>query len=707
MGYSAWSMAFLCPPSLGGLLCGNLPLLSTALEDVVTTVVTDIATSTPASITTSDASTSSASLISITALPPAKSGNSVTRSRSSTSQGSSGFHIVYLAPLFAILGAVAGALCVWSLYRFVPTKGRPRQREPSLEPGPRYTPPSRFRNAATLTPAPLEGENLARPSQSSARPLLEPSAAEERNKGSWISRALSSRSRAKTPAPMEERPDSAEADNGAEYDPFLDQSSAAGTPASSGARLGRQGTTRTAFSQRLTSPDPYGALSDDEELAPYETLRHKSIRRGILERLRLGTLRRPPIAAYERGDTEDDGAPTSTADVDASPSAGRSRVTNRRRGHKRDSSDAQVVDMRSPARTVSTEGTEAPSRRPTLSRNCSELVTSPPGFRLVVEDPESGALMSAPPSCTTSPAAEKETGGTWGWSLPWQASPVKQRDGDKFTALPVRRSLADKRSSPYASPSPSFRGLNKLSTAGEDEDAEASRPTVANVGVPAAPPLSRVDSSILPASPPMVTSPPLNSQLFFGAVSPDFGSNPSLDLRYPEAAASTRPTHAHRASATDASGSPSNRLSPKKLKTQRSPPPLPFPSTDSSSPYRVRLKKTPTKKHASTTSTSTTSHRRPPTVERDDSADSVDAPSAAGRGTPLQRHEARHSALSRVGEILSRGWSERQLVGDALGGPGVRSPLVGQPLGGSLEKLVDEEALNGIGIEQRLGALRG
>ncbi|KAH9850981.1 hypothetical protein C2E23DRAFT_927015 [Lenzites betulinus] len=661
---------------------------TTALVDVLTSVSPDMASSTSLA---SPTSSTSDTLIHITALPPASSATSVSRAKSAATKGGKGFNLVYLAPLFAVLGAVAGGLCTWLLYCCAPTRGSTRQRDATLEPGPRYTPPSRFRGAATLTPGPLAEEDLTRPSQSSTRPLLEAAPAEEK-KGSWIMRALSSRGRAEPVAATEER-------NEAEDDPFLEPTCTSGTPAGAAGGLGRQRTARTTFSQRLTSPDPYGALSDDEDLVPYETLRHKSIRRGILERLRFGTLRRAP-AEYERGDTEDDIG--TAGELDSTPSV--REPTGKRRGHKRDSSDMKVVDSLSAARTLTAEDT--PSRRPTLLRNRSDLVVSPPGFRLVVEDPISGDLMSAPSSRSTSPmrSPAKEGVPAWGWNLPWQPSPTKQRGrDDKFTALPVRRSQADKRS-PYASPSPSMRELSSASGPVTPKKAE----NMDYISLP----LSRVDSSILPASPPLVTSPPLNSQLFFGAVSPDFGSNPSLDLRLPEPA--RRPGARSTPDAARASGEKRNRL-----KTQRSPPPLPFPTTDSASPYRGHLKKTPTKK---TPTKKAATPARPATVERNDSADSVDAPSAAGRGTPAQRYEARGSALTKVSEILSRGWGERQLVGSPNMGEGARSPFVGaagspptrgaylpEPLSGgpSLEKLIDEEALNGIGIEQRLGALSG
>ncbi|KAI0354436.1 hypothetical protein OH77DRAFT_1504812 [Trametes cingulata] len=652
----------------------------------------------PAATTLSDVSSTptdsaTSAIISITALPPRDSASSLTRARAAAKKQSPGFDIVYLAPLFAILGALAGALCTWLLYRFVPARGKSLRREQSLEPGPRYTPPTLFRQATTaLTVAAPETENLARPSESSAHPLLEAKPAEEK-KGSWISRALSGRSRA-APTPTEQPSQPTDRTSGeAEDDPFLDASSASGTP-SAGGGLGRQGTARTAFTQRLTSPDPYGALSDDEDAAPYETLRHKSIRRGILERLRLGSLRRPPVE-YERGQTEDD----DIADANASPTA--RRPTGKRRGHKRDSSDMSVPAMRSPMRTQSSEGT--PSRRSTLSRNVSERATSSPGFRLVVEDPESGALLSAPPSRASSPTkSPTKEGGSWGWNLPWPSSPTKQRTGDdNLTALPVRRSLLDKRSSPYSSPSAS----RTVSSLDRSDDPAATRANMRTA--PSQVPLSRLDSSILPASPPMVTSPPLESQLFFGAVSPNFGSSPSLNLRLPEAVEAKHSGHAHAPGAQHTTPGKEH----KKLKTHRSPPPLPFPSTAKSSPFRGRLKKTPTKKASSAAASPCSSAYPSPrqVFDRNDSEDSVDPPHTDARGTPAQRHEARNSALSKVDEILSRSWTDRQMAGSGFPGSptnfGAYLPAISSA-GPSLEKLMDAEALNGAGIEQRLEALR-
>ncbi|KAI8977799.1 hypothetical protein BD414DRAFT_156025 [Trametes punicea] len=667
---------------------GSTPILDPpgTIAAVTSTVLADD-TSTATTSPPPTFSTTSRTVIHITALPPANSSVSVTRTRNPGNNGShGGFDIVYLAPVFALLGAIAGILFTWLLYRYVLTRAGHRRREQSLEPGPQYTPPSRFRQAPVLTPAPLEEENLARPSQSSAHPLLRETAQTEGNRGSWLTRAFSSRD-GSTSNPIRQGKIEAAEEAPAEDDPFLDRPTTSASAAASAA-LRRQWTSRTTFSQRLTSPDPYGALSDEEDSAPYETLRHKSIRRGILERLRLGSLRRAPTnAEYEQGQTEEE----HPADGDRNLVA--RRPTGTRRGHKRDSSDmtVNVNAMRSPMRTRSIE--DSPSRRPTLSRNPSELVRSPPGFRLVVEDPESGDLSTAPPSRAASPSkSPTKEGASWGWNIPWPSSPTKQRKGDdKFTTLPVRRSLADIRGSPHSSPSSS-----RIASPAPGAKKVTETPSGA-----ASTPLARIDSSILPASPPRVTSPPLESQLFFGAVPPDFGSNPSLNLRLPDSVeAKHKPglpiTGAQRTTAT-----PGDKH--KKLRTHRSPPLLPFPSTASSSPFRGRLKKSPTKRG------SPASQQPPerPHADRAESADSAESANMVGRGTPAQRYEARRSALNKVEEILSRSWSERQLAGEAFpGSPTNFGAFLASPVGPSLEKLIEDEALNGMGIEQRLEALR-
>ncbi|KAI0710792.1 hypothetical protein C8Q76DRAFT_738718 [Earliella scabrosa] len=457
-----------------------------------------------------------------------------------------------------------------------------------------------------------------------------------------------------------------------EDDPFLDNSSPARTP------IGRRATgASTRTRQTTASTDAYGALSDSDadEGTPYESVRHKSIRRGILERLQFGSLRR--ARAPQESDED-------AAEADDS----QTRTVQQRRGHKRVDSDA-VMD-------ASGSESETPSRRPSLYRLPSSLVMSPPGFRIVIEDPVSGALLEGDEAFSPE-------------SSPTPKAARNRQPSDKFTPVPVRRSTEEKRNSPFSSPS---KAASTYTTA-----ASSPAPSVPHGhGIP------RVDSSVLPMSPPMVTSPPLESQLFFG-------STTSLNVRVsaPAKGASTPriPAHAHGGKAKGTEEKQHN-----KLRTQRSPPPLPFPSTASSSPYRGRLKKSqsPGKNVEGVHAAATIVLR--PHAERSDSGASTDSTESEysivsssvttmntghagtgtgartgfgkgqGRGTAAERYLARKTALSKVDEIVSRSWSERQLAGGAFPGSpnrfGAVLPVVQK----------DDEGL-GAGIEQSLAALRG
>ncbi|KAL6298472.1 hypothetical protein BKA93DRAFT_835617 [Sparassis latifolia] len=84
--------------------------------------------------------------------------------------------------------------------------------------------------------------------------------------------------------------------------------------------------------QQVTSPS---MLSDDgaEDGVPYDTLRHKSIRRGILERLKFGTVRRP-----------------ASQETVSSPTAS---TVQHRPGHRRADSDFNVDDVQTAVSSAS------------------------------------------------------------------------------------------------------------------------------------------------------------------------------------------------------------------------------------------------------------------------------------------------------------------------------------------------------------------
>ncbi|KAM5545827.1 hypothetical protein V8D89_000865 [Ganoderma adspersum] len=408
-------------------------------------------------------------------------------------------------------------------------------------------------------------------------------------------------------------------------------------------------------SRRVTSPDPYNALSDTEDAVPYETIRHKSIKRAILERIRFGTVRRPN---YERGTTEDD-ADTPLRTHSTTPRRG----GQHHKGRARTGTDGLTA--------LSTDSVPTSSRQPTLVRSRSQEVVSPPGFRILVEDPMSGALLDEDVDLT--PAASS-------------SSRRHRRTLDKFTRIPDRRRSEQKGTAPR---SVRTSAPKRAATGASVSASEYSSPTPSTKLRPARPGMNRYESSVLLSSPPTVTSPALESQLFFGSlVSPH---PPQL----PEISALKAATN-HRdvtAGLSAGAASPSGNLKqahlqpPKKLRTQRSPPLLPFPTMADSSPFRNRLKKPP--------------HGPPPTyiplpshATRADSTDSMDAASEAfatgspgknpGRGTPAERYRARHTALEKVDAILSRSWSERQEGG--VESPNNLGGFLGPILGADFDK---------------------
>ena len=239
------------------------------------------------------------------------------------------------------------------------------------------------------------------------------------------------------------------------------------------------------------------------------------------------------------------------------------------------------------------------------------------------------------------------------WSLPWVASPDKLNQEDKFTPLPSRKNLAEKRASMSPVKLVPQASSSTTTSAPEDEviDLQAQ--------------LVHVDSGVLPTSPPRVTSPPLEVQLFFGAIPQKFGSTPQLDLAFNPL------DQAPAATGTPVKPSPLAKLS--KSQSQRASPPLPFPSTKRDSPYRARLQKSPAQKAKIQRAVGSP----PPRTVAVDS-------STAG-------YLEQESALDRVDQIIARSWQDREARGEPL----MRSPT----MYGAAPAAVHEEQ---DGIEQRL-----
>ncbi len=397
----------------------------------------------------------------------------------------------------------------------------------------------------------------------------------------------------------------------AEADPFLSTPRASRAPSSlgSGPPTPCEPVSPARALLAPSPPSPNSAISDDDwEQVPYESLRHKSIRRGILERLKHGQ--------------------------------------RYRGGHKRADSDMIIDEVRAPSRDDYTPvpvAYDPPQRGRSLVRSGSmssglgvEKTVSGPGFRIIEEDTE----------------AQDRGGSSWKWSLPWSTSSKKLGVEDKFTSLPSRRSLSEKKS-PGASPShnrtPSSIGAQAVEKVYEN------------------PP--RVDISVLPASPPLLTSPPLQAQLFFGSV---IQTVPAFDLDSKAGSASTR---------RDDPGQPGiHTKASKKSHTAMDSSPLPFPSSDHSSPYRNKLTK-----HSSRSAHPARSGRSSTDDQPPQSRTSTD----------------RCGALVKVDEILARSWSQREVRGEET--PGSPNMFGALPVSSSGEWGGDVLG----GIEERLAQLQG
>ncbi|TFY67204.1 hypothetical protein EVJ58_g1774 [Rhodofomes roseus] len=395
-----------------------VPLASTPAPSLVTISVTDSALSSVVHpVATSSASTtSSGSIIRITALPPSNG----TSSQKSTAYSHSGFDIAYLAPLFAVLAAIAGALFTWYLLRWQ-VRRRDKQGHGSsiLHSGPRYAPPPGFTEdsapqgssssgSATESSKLLRGRTdskkegwLARAFSRSSRHSQAMSAAAPVTPISVVGRQLSSR----VPRTSMNNLYSAVEDDANSEDAGAMPMDSNG-PERSGTRLPGQ----------IASPE---LLSPGDDDVPYDTLRHKSIRRAIMERLKFGSLRRP---AKDKAEYLPD---VETGRVPGTPV----RRVSSRRGHRRNDPDFNVEDLQ----RAGSAGN--PSRATSLMREMAGRppILSPPGFRIIEEDTEAdmhGADHEHGHLLGRDRLEDGSEGGTparenpaWKWIASWSPSP--------------------------------------------------------------------------------------------------------------------------------------------------------------------------------------------------------------------------------------------------------------------------------------------
>ena len=371
--------------------------------------------------------------------------------------------------------------------------------------------------------------------------------------------------------------------------------------------------------------------AEEEEAVPYASLRHTSIRRAILERLKFGTLRRPETSEVSKVERESRSGSKSVR-------TGGGGGSFRRMGykHRRKESDLCVDDVRKPERSY--EGGEAEKRGREREGAVStagdgefglggdETVWVPgSGFRIVEERLEAIREQIRTGEWMDEDGGPVGVGGGTAQSSPsvWSATPVIGRGGsggesggygDKYTPMPVRKSPSKTKSN---------AGLPILRKESTD--------TIFWNG------LSRVDSTVLPLSPPQILSPPLESRLMFTPMLPPQSRSRSASVRgrggRTQGQGQGIAMAGTRGSVPSASSDRTNRL----IKTQTRGKVDGLPPTP---PRRMNLP-----------SAATSRARR-------------NEGTGNGRGkhgTPKERYEARRGALTKVEEILAQSWSERDV----------------------------------------------
>ncbi|KAI0804675.1 hypothetical protein BC629DRAFT_1198405 [Irpex lacteus] len=581
----------------------NLPSLdpasasSTLPASSSTTSITLQSSSTPSS-------TSSAPRITITALPP---GINPTRHYKQT--GFRSFHPGYLAGIFAVVGAIVGFVFSWILLAIIRKCTSSRRSKPFVAGAPYSAPPEQAPQAQDmsmnrqLTDIHVAVSRFLGVPPPESRPMLEGGGDASVGVGrqrSWLQRAFTGHkreaARSRADSAVQDAASARELLANQEDTPFLAPPPRGHTPSrAQSSRSGRDvHRDRSLAVRNVQSPQE---LEDNEELdnAPFDTLRHKSIRRDILSRIQHGS--------------------------------------RYRKGHKRVDSDVNVDEMRHSEGGVSVLTTafreSPPAEHPTSTSRpvpVSSAQSSGPGFRIVEEDSEFESAYSHTPS---RPSRSN--------------TPAKIQPTDSYTALPARIWTPEKRNA-----------------------AKAADPTTKTPRAH----ISRVDSAVLPASPPRVTSPPLEAQLFFGST-PAFGPAPKLEFSVS--------SEGYQPQIRTASPSKKVTAERKKLRTQRDPPHLPFPSSPQFSPTKhLHLtKKTP----------------RPPSLTHsaETQASSSSASKSSSSSTPAERFARRHGALSKVEQILAASWSARELRGEEC------------PASPNMFGAIPEEHHHGArGIEQRL-----
>ncbi|THH12046.1 hypothetical protein EW146_g7834 [Bondarzewia mesenterica] len=520
-----------------------------------TTIIssTSVPSTSSAPSTTSDpASTTSASLTRITSLPPAAS---IPKLRETQP-----FNFLYLLPVFIVGGLLLGAACGFVSFKLC--RRRQRARDGSLEYGHPYISPA----CNTLNNTEEEEEE---PLQEVALHAVGSPSKYTRHGTVYSGMPMTGGAVSTQPSRSFSRVSGRRVTEQALTLPPISRSSTLNSSADHGGR-------GTRLNSRVRSPDPLALLSEEEEDAPYETLRHTSIRRGILERLKFGS-------QYRGGE----------------------------RGRKTASDELEVAS------------------RPYSPRDSEDVTQWAPGrgFMIVEEDPEASGEENKVRSVWQTKdevrqAVDRNVGERWlAWTRSWSPSSSYPPTEDRYTPMPSRQSSFDRRSP--------------------------------------RPPMKHIDSSVLPLSPKLIKSDPLDSTLFFSPSQSQLFDN----SRKPSTAAK----------------SPGEQTQTKNLSRNR----------HSSRPV---ARSRHSREHSSAASV-----QRSTTARSDASATSV--------GTRTKR-----AALDKVEAIVAKSLSSRDVNGARmLPGSPTRSGAANATVSSNTAEHgeADEDLVWAAGIEQRLASIEG
>ncbi|KAG6827868.1 hypothetical protein H0H92_010168 [Tricholoma furcatifolium] len=351
------------------------------------------------------------------------------------------FKLLYLVPVLVFLGVLWGCLAAWLVYGCLTR--RPKYQEEELISGPRYVPTPR--DVEDGRPPPPKNDEM------------------EEVTFSW------SHLRQQGPKKFERIPDD-------EDDPFLLPSSPTKIKS---ARTKSSRSTTTEYSDSAYLLEHDSEMRKDD--TPWESLRHKSIKRGILAEVR------------KEGNRIDSLRPATS--VRNTGTGFRKPVERKVSKHARTESDSLILSI---DRMIANADPRASTGRPSTHRTDSEITTVSlvstttagdktqwkpgAGFRIVPESPLSSRGPTPVPPDDSAPF-----GMTWATAH----APDRYNTPDKYTPAPARHDTSRNRSrSRSASPVKSRTG-------------------------PSTP--ARPHAAVLPHSPPQVTSPFLEDNLCFAS----------------------------------------------------------------------------------------------------------------------------------------------------------------------------------------------